>query len=88
MTIKKYGYFLFYFQMIDRGRVFIIEYKMLHNLTEQDGTGKRKIEKSRSPFCTFVTVKGSNGSNRSMGLKPVAIQIDLIPGEPSSKFII
>ncbi|CAB4040502.1 arachidonate 5-lipoxygenase-like [Paramuricea clavata] len=70
--------------MIAVGRVFIIDYKLLHNLsnvedyTERNTTDRRKMEKSRSPFCTFV-VTNVRGAKE---LKPVAIQTDLIQGAP------
>ena len=72
-------------QMIDAGRVFIIDYKLLHGLsdvedyTERNTTDRREMAASRSPFCTFVTANVGG----SKELKPVAIQTDLIKGDPS-----
>jgi hypothetical protein len=69
--------------MIDAGRIFIIDYKLLHGLsnvedyTEKNTTDRREMEESRSPFCTFVTTNVGG----SKELKPVAIQTDLIKGE-------
>ena len=68
--------------MIDADRVFIIDYKLLHGLsnvvdyTERNTTDRREMEESRSPFCTFVVVNVRGGKE----LKPVAIQTDLTKG--------
>ena len=68
--------------MIDAGRVFIIEYKLLHGLrnvedyTERNTTDRREMEKSGSPFCTFVLANEKGDKE----LKPVAIQTDLTKG--------
>ena len=70
--------------MIDAGRVFIIDYKLLHGLsnvedyTEKNTTDRREMQASRSPFCVFVVTNVGDGKE----LKPVAIQTDLIKGEP------
>jgi hypothetical protein len=72
--------------MIDAGRVFIIDYRLLHGLskvedyTEKNTTDRREMEESRSPFCTFV-VANVGDSQRAKELKPVAIQTGLIKGE-------
>ena len=69
--------------MIDAGRVFIIDYNLLHGLsnvedyTERNTTDRREMQESRSPFCAFV-VANVEGAKE---LKPVAIQTDLIKGK-------
>ena len=75
--------------MIDSGKVFVIDYKLLHGLnnvedyTERNTTDRREMQKSRSPFCAFV-VANVGGAKE---LKPVAIQTDLTAGEPLLKII-
>ena len=68
--------------MINEGKVFILDYKLLHgvrnvdDLTEKNTTDDRKMRKSRSPFCIFVSANEGGVNN----LKPAAIQTDLFSG--------
>ena len=75
-------YFVSCLQMIDAGKVFILDYKLLYgltnvdDLTERNTTDRREMRESQSPFCTFV-VADVGGAKE---LKPVAIQTDLTSG--------
>lgn len=68
--------------MIDDNRVFIIEYKILHDVStdidDNVGNVTQRIEilSSRSPFAVFV-IAHVNGEKK---LTPVAIQTELSPG--------
>ena len=70
--------------MISTGKVFIIDYKLLYDLTnvkdytERNTTDKREMRESRSPLCVFVSANG---------LKPVAIQTDLTSGINLGKYL-
>ncbi|XP_028401888.1 arachidonate 5-lipoxygenase-like [Dendronephthya gigantea] len=67
-------------EMISTGKVFIIDYELLFDLTnvedytERNTTDRREMRGSRSPLCVFVSTAN--------GLKPVAIQTDLRSDAP------
>jgi hypothetical protein len=77
--------FSFCVQMVNSGKVFILDFQLLHGIdtsedyTELNTTDRREMRGSRSPFCTFV-VANVGGVKQ---LKPVAIQTDLFSGKLS-----
>ena len=71
--------------MVDAGRVFIIDFPHLHDITnvedytERNTTDRREMRGSRAPIGTFVSA--NVGGARE--LKPVAIQTDYSSGKLS-----
>ena len=72
--------------MIKAGRLYIVDFPYLHDLTdvedytERNTTDRREMRGSRAPICTFV----SANVGEARELKPVAIQTDQLSGELSS----
>lgn len=72
-------------EMVKKGFVFVIDYWLIHNITNVADIGdifpsdRREMRASRSPIGVFVSAKGKSGGR---SLKPVAIQIDLNSSAP------
>lgn len=76
--------------MIEEGVVYVVDYPLIHNLTnvadigDINPTDERKMRRSMSPFGAFVSVEGNSGIH---SLKAVAIQVDMNSGNRIPKLI-